>query len=224
MPSSSTLSNAYLSRKTDEESGMKVPQSFSFMCREGRELAFVAKLSNLIFVITPYLRINLSMPPPPPLTDMPGDIPKDEKVPRRLRLGGNSRDVFAMVKGYMSDTSLVQPPLLVYPEAFKTSTESYLNQINNTHHVVQQSLEAQRVAELQSIADALEKDFPRMDRAVQYYRNLIDDSRYRKPYRRLAVIDAGPPVREHIANIELGARPPEPRNHWLKVVFRQGQH
>ena len=66
MPSSSTLSNAYLSRrKTDEESGMKVPQSFSFMCREGRELAFVAKLSNLIFVITPYLRINLSMPPPP---------------------------------------------------------------------------------------------------------------------------------------------------------------
>eukprot|EP00434_Breviolum_minutum_P009292 symbB.v1.2.008188.t2/scaffold450.1/size202773/7 len=191
-PSSSTLSNAYLSRKTDEESGMKVPQSFSFMCRE----------------------------------DMPGDIPKDEKVPRRLRLGGNSRDVFAMVKGYMSDTSLVQPPLLVYPEAFKTSTESYLNQINNTHHVVQQSLEAQRVAELQSIADALEKDFPRMDRAVQYYRNLIDDSRYRKPYRRLAVIDAGPPVREHIANIELGARPPEPRNHWLKVTASKnlGQH
>ena len=36
MPTSATLKNAYLSRKTDEENNMKVPQSFSFMCREGR--------------------------------------------------------------------------------------------------------------------------------------------------------------------------------------------
>ena len=35
MPTSSTLKNAYRARKTDEENNMKVPQSFSFMCREG---------------------------------------------------------------------------------------------------------------------------------------------------------------------------------------------
>ena len=58
--------------------------------------------------------------------DMPGQghgIQTDDNVPRRLRTQGDLRDVFAMVKSYMSDTVLIQPPLLVYPTAFQSSTE-----------------------------------------------------------------------------------------------------
>ena len=36
MPVSSTMKNAYRSRKTDDENNFAVPQSFSFMCRQGR--------------------------------------------------------------------------------------------------------------------------------------------------------------------------------------------
>ena len=49
---------------------------------------------------------------------MPGqghNLEVDDNVPRRLRSEGAMKDVFAMVKGYMSDQSLIQPPLLCYP-------------------------------------------------------------------------------------------------------------
>jgi hypothetical protein len=36
MPLTATLKNAYRGRPSDEDQNMKVPQSFSFMCREGR--------------------------------------------------------------------------------------------------------------------------------------------------------------------------------------------
>ncbi|CAL1162578.1 unnamed protein product [Cladocopium goreaui] len=195
MPTSSTLKNAYRGRKSDEETNMKVPQSFSFMCRE----------------------------------DMPGQghgIQTDDNVPRRLRTQGDLRDVFAMVESYMSDTVLIQPPLLVYPTAFQSSTERYFNEVNRTEHVVQQSLDSDRAADLAAIADAISKDFPHMERSVRYYRSLIDQGRPRKPYSRIGFLEAGPMVQPPMGNIQLGAEPPEPRNHWLQVIAKTnlGQH
>ena len=158
--------------------------------------------------------------------DMPGQghgIQTDDNVPRRLRTQGDLRDVFAMVKSYMSDTVLIQPPLLVYPTAFQSSTERYFNEVNRTEHVVQQSLDSDRAADLAAIADAISKDFPHMERSVRYYRSLIDQGRPRKPYSRIGFLEAGPMVQPPMGNIQLGAEPPEPRNHWLQVVFHHSR-
>ena len=162
----------------------------------------------------------------PTLTDMPGqghNIQTDENLPRRLRAEGNSRDVFAMVKGYMSDRTLIQPPLLCYPEAFVESTERYFNQINTTTEVVTQWLEDDRIAELEALSEAIAKDFPSMSRACRYYQSIVDMARARKPFSRLAFIDAGPVARNGLAHVQLPERPPEPRNHWLQVVFHHSR-
>lgn len=128
-----------------------------------------------------------------------------------------------MVKGYMSDRSLCQPPLLVYPEAFVNSAENFWNQVNTTTEEITQSLEPERIAELKALAAAFSKDFPSMDRAVRYYNHIIDMDRVRKPFSRLGFVDAGPAPRQGLANVQLGERPPEPMNHWLKVVFHHSR-
>ena len=46
MPASSTMKNAYRTRATDEETNMAVPQSFSFMCRQGA-VTYQTALQNL---------------------------------------------------------------------------------------------------------------------------------------------------------------------------------
>ena len=160
------------------------------------------------------------------LSDMPGqghNLEVDDDVPRRLRSEGAMKDVFAMVKGYMSDQSLIQPPLLCYPASFAASTENYFNQINSTREVVHQELEAERIAELESLAAAISKDFPHMDRAVRYYRTVIDMARPRKPFSRLSFLDAGPFQRNGLGNVQLPQRPAEPMNHWLQVVFHHSR-
>lgn len=156
------------------------------------------------------------------LPDMPGQghgLDLDQNIPRRLRSEGNLRDVFGMVKGFMSDQHLIQPPLLVYPESFLASSEHYFIQTNITGEVVQQQLEDDRIAELEALAAAMLKDFPHFDRVVRYYRTLIDMERPRKPYARLAFLDSGPFQRNGLNNVQLPERPPEPKNHWLQVVF-----
>ncbi len=157
---------------------------------------------------------------------MPGQghgLQKDERIPRRLRTEGDSKDVFAMVKSYMSASTLIQPPLLVYPVAFQDSTEDYFNQINRTEEVVQQVLEPERSTELEALADAIEKDFPHMNRAARYYRSLIDAGRPRKPFARLHFLEGGPMAHARVPNVQLGERPPEPMNHWLQVVFHHSR-
>ena len=156
------------------------------------------------------------------LSDLPGqghEVQLDANLPRRLRMDGNMRDVFAMVKGYMSDTSLIQPPLLVYPEAFVPSSEEYFGQVNSTRHVITQSLESERIADLEALAQTFSKDFPSLDRCARYYASLVDMDRARKPFPRLAFVDAGPGSRNHLAGVQIPVQPAEPRNHWLQVVF-----
>lgn len=148
---------------------------------------------------------------------------KDEKVPKRLRTDdqGGLKDVFALVKGYMSDTFLSQPPLLVYPQNFLRSTERYFNEVLRTNCIVQQSLEVERQAELQKLADGFEKHFPHMKRAVSYYRSLLDNNRLKKGYGRLEFLEAGPPNRSHVGDVKLGEELVDARSHYLQVVYHQ---
>ena len=216
MPTTATLKNAYLSRKNDDEKNMKVPQSFSFMCREG--VGFSPKEIRLLHI--PLYIYFLS------LADLPGqghNLQTDENVPRRLRMGGSLKDVFAMVKGFMSDQELIQPPLCVYPESFLSSTEQYFNRVNSTQDIIVQHLEPDRVSELEALATMISKDFPSFDRGVRYYRSLIDMDRPRKPFDRLAFVDAGPMIGQGLAQVQLPARPPAAMNHWLQVVFHHSR-
>ena len=128
-----------------------------------------------------------------------------------------------MIKSYMSDNVLIQPPLLCYPEAFLASTESYFNSINGTSETVVQSLDEERIAELQDLSVAISKDFPSMERTVRYYQSIVDMERARQPFTKLGFIDAGPIARNGLANVQVPERPPEPRNHWLQVVFHHSR-
>ena len=154
------------------------------------------------------------------LSAMPGDIPLDDRVPRRLMTAEQSKDVFALVKMQMSATSLSQKPLNVWPQAFMGVTEDFWNQINRTRHTVQQDLEADRKAELKKLAREISKDFPHLSRAVNYYDTLLDESRERQPYAKLKFVDAGPNAGQRIARVQLGGRALPPRPHPLQVVFR----
>ena len=158
---------------------------------------------------------------------MPGqghNISMRDHLPKRLRMSGNGRDVFCMVKQRMSSTSLCQEPLLVYPEAFTHGTEHFFNTVNTTNLVVKQSLDedGERVIEIEKMAEAIEHDYPHLHRAVAYYRSLLDKDRYRRPYSRLAFIEAGPKATACLSNVQLGERPVDPKPHCLQVVFHHG--
>ena len=145
-------------------------------------------------------------------------IETEENIPRRLRAEGNRRDVFAMVKGNMSDLRLIQPPLLVWPESLLGLAEHFWNRVNVTTDIVQQSLEDSRVDELKLLADQIDHDYPHMSRATQYYRALVDPQRPRKPYQQLGFVAAGPQASSRVGDVRLGERPPPPRPHRLEVI------
>lgn len=150
---------------------------------------------------------------------MPGDVQTDDRIPRRLRSNGQEKDVFALVKMHMSDSVLSQAPLNVWPQALLPVAEDFWNRVNSTTHIVQQHLDQDREDELRKLGAAIQRDFPHMQRAVTYYRTLVNSSRCRKPYPWLNYIAAGPNAAERIANVQLGGRAPPPKPHPLQVVF-----
>lgn len=93
---------------------------------------------------------------------MPGQghgLQMEDNVPRRLRACGNGKDVFAMVKLTMSDSALSQPPLLVYPQSLLATTERFWNTVNKGDVVLTQSLEQNRVDDLNQLASRMDADF-----------------------------------------------------------------
>lgn len=154
---------------------------------------------------------------------MPGGghgLDLDEKVPRRLRSEGNARDVFCMVKGYMSDDHLSQPPLLVYAHSFLPATQAFVNKINSTELVLRPSLEEGRCEELLELAKHIEQDFPHLQHGAAYLRSLTNADRPHVPYPRLRFIESGPVAfNNHLAGLQLGQRPPDPKPYKLRVVF-----
>ena len=158
------------------------------------------------------------------LTDLPGQgttMQKDDRAPKRLRREGDHFDVFALVKGSVSDAQLVQPPLLVYPEAFKDSTMRFWEQVNRTNATFHHAFDEDRAAEVQTLATALEKDYPHMERVVKYYRSLLVEQPNRKPYTQLAFVAAGPRATENLSAVTLGEAPTPGTAHKLQVVFHQ---
>ena len=150
-------------------------------------------------------------------------IATEEHLPRRLRGDGDRRDIFAMVKGNMADTQLIQAPLLVWPHSLLNDVENFWNAVNETEEIVQQSLEPSRVDELVQLADQIEKDYPHMGRSVQYYKSLVNPNRPRKPYEKLEFLAAGPQASSRVGDVRLGQRPMPPRPHRLEVVFHHGR-
>ena len=106
---------------------------------------------------------------------------------------------------------------------FRSSTEHYFNRVNCTQDIVVQHLEPDRISELEALATMFSKDFPSFDRGVRYYRSLVDMAKPRKPFDRLAFVDAGPMIGQGLAQVQLPARPPAPMNHWLQVVFHHSR-
>lgn len=152
---------------------------------------------------------------------MPGGghgLDLDERVPRRLRCDGNSKDIFCMVKGTMSDDRLVQPPILVYPHSFLPATESFFNRINTTDMHLTPSLDDERRAELINLADNIEKDYPHMGRGVAYLRSLAGQDQCRQQSPALKFIEAGPSALG-LGDMQLGPRRLPPKPHKLQVVF-----
>lgn len=127
--------------------------------------------------------------------------------------------MFALVKGAMSDTTLVQPPLNVYPEAFLESTERYFNEVNRTEVVVQASIDPDRAKEVEALANALENDYGHLSRTVKYYRSLLNNERERKPYLHLGFLASGPSARQNLSAVQLGQAPLPPRPHGLSPVI-----
>ena len=154
---------------------------------------------------------------------MPGNghgLDLDEKVPRRLRRDGCNRDVFCMVKQTMADDRLVQPPLLVYPEAFLGATQAFFNSINSTKMLVTGKVDHDRSQELLELAENISKDFPHMSRGVDYMRALAAGTTYQQSCGTLKFIESGPGVLNcGLGDLQLGPRPPPPKPYKLKVVF-----
>lgn len=154
---------------------------------------------------------------------MPGegrDLVLDDRIPKRLRSQGSNKDVFALVKATMSDDHLVQPPILVFPQAFLPATEGFFNRINSTSLLLSASLDEGRVEELLHLAQNMEVDFPHLKRGASYLRSLCDPGRRREPCVPLKFIQSGPSAFNNgLGNFQLGQRPLPPKPHKLKVVF-----
>lgn len=121
----------------------------------------------------------------------------------------------------MADSTLSQAPLLVFPENYLEQTQAFIQAINTTNKVIQQSLEPERSAQLAQYADYIERDFPHLERCVRYYRSLLDTERSRRPYTHLSMIDAGPCATSNLSQVDLGQPLLAPRTHHLQVSFRQ---
>lgn len=157
--------------------------------------------------------------------DLPGHgvgLVTEERVPKRLRVLGNSKDVFCLVKLSMSDTTLCQDPLLVYPAGLEASTTHFWGRVSRTTNVLQAHLEDDRKDELKALSKAFMRDFPTLGRSVTYYNSLLDDNRPRQALPCLKFVEVGPHAGARVGAVELGERPPPPKPHHLKVMFHRG--
>ena len=146
----------------------------------------------------------------------------EERVPKRLRCAGNSKDVFALVKLFMHDTHLCQDPLLVYPAGLEASSTHFWQRVNRNTNVIRAKLDDERKSELSRLSAAISRDFPDLSRSVSYYAGLLDDNRPTQAPPVLKFLQAGPNASSRIGSVELGQRPPPPKPHHLKVMFHRG--
>lgn len=218
LPSTLWLKGAFANRKSKDPAAEKtrVPQSFTYVVRSGLVESQIYIYICSFFLLNNFRSYTVFAP-----ADIPGDVQTEERLPVRLRQDGKSRDVFALVKQQMADLHLSQAPLLVFPESCISETDSFINSINDTRHVIQQSLEPERCEELAKLASAFSEDYNHLGRAVTYYGDLTNPHRFRFPYPSLGFISAGPSANQRLCEIELGSRPLPPKPRHLQVVFHR---
>lgn len=138
---------------------MKVPQSFTFMTREGQveTQQFVLRNKWLTLAMSVgCIWSNVEDYVPSPEGFPPDEqLETDERVPARLRGGSNGDlDVFALVRQHMSDGFLSQNPLLVMPQALKGET-NYFMRMANSAPSINPWLNPERREELKNLADEI---------------------------------------------------------------------
>ena len=130
-------------------------------------------------------------------------------------------DLFCLVKKEMCSTELLKPPLLVWPSSLHRQSGRFLEIANETDMVQVSTLETERKNDIRRLANALQRDFPHMDRAIRWYRSLLEDERPAEPYAQLTflknIADEGPSVHD----FQFRDRPAALRPHRLEVVFHR---
>ena len=175
------LFGAYQER-AEGKSDKRVPHVFQFLPRGGgqnhpkADLNPIQKLESSLFAALP---------------DDGRGIELSERLPVRMRSCGQQSDVFAIMKMYMSDRQASQAPLLCWPTHIRGATEEFCRQINTTNKTAGPELSPQRAAEVLELADAIERHYPNLRRAVTYYRSLVQGVR-QVAYPRLDFIRNGP--------------------------------
>ena len=150
---------------------------------------------------------------------MPGGLEMDDRAPRRLRSEGNNRDIFAMVKQTMSDDHLIQPPILVYPQAFLDATQNFFNRINSTRMLLHPELEESRCEDLLELAQTCSRTFHTSTGVRCTWSHLLRGQGQLNHVAPLKFIESGPANFNNGGGLRLGQRPVPPRPYKLKVVF-----
>lgn len=156
---------------------------------------------------------------------MPSNVQTSERLPRALQDPASSQDdVFALVKSEMSSTSLCQAPLLVYPGSLVGHSKHFLRCANTTTLVEPCCFDTERKEEIEKLATAINRDFPSMRRAVNWYKGLLQRTPEDQPapYPVLTFLRNAPAEGERWHEFHLGPRPVPPKPHNLQVVFHRG--
>ena len=154
----------------------------------------------------------------------PGEeIETEERLPRRLHGDGPSdRDVFCLVKQFMSDGFLSQDPLLVLPNALKLESDYFIRMANRAP-AVDPFLSPERIEELRHMATEIAEDFPHMGRAVTYYKTLLVENPKVEPYPRIKFLGQVDRSNARWCKFNLGEQHPRPKPHALKVTFHRAR-
>jgi hypothetical protein len=150
------------------------------------------------------------------------DLEMDEQIPARLRQDENQLDVFAMVRQYMSDGFLQQNPILVLPESLVGESRHFLANANSAP-TIGPWLSPERKEEIKLLADELAEDFPHMQRAVGFYRSLLQEDRALQPYEQIRFLRNVARCGQRWCQFNLGDRAPRPKPHVLQVVFHRNR-
>ena len=150
------------------------------------------------------------------------DLEMDEQIPARLRQDENQLDVFAMVRQYMSDGFLQQNPILVLPESLAGESRHFLANANSAP-TIGPWLSPERKEEIKLLADELAEDFPHMQRAVGFYRSLLQEDRALQPYEQIRFLRNVARCGQRWCQFNLGDRAPRPKPHVLQVVFHRNR-
>ena len=134
--------------------------------------------------------------------------------------GPSDRDVFCLVKQFMSDGFLSQDPLLIMPNALKSESDYFIRMANRAP-AVDPFLSPERIEELRLLATEIAEDFPHMGRAVTYYKSLLVENPKVEAYPRIKFLGQVDRSNARWCKFNLGEQQPRPKPHALKVTFHR---